>query len=190
MFLYVYLGLLSIQNFCMAYSMIVGRGVLTPFILWIPPPSLLPTPLPFFKFCPTPPPFLVVSLAEWVIVPYLIRYFNDIMDLHMSSLGTLVQEGPSWCVFCARSCQVYLGLIHVVFCWYSDLISHTQVHTHTHKATHHTQGPRDWHTHIIILYIYTTCFVLTTAIFITMNNSQISKIYFPQYIFFSKIIHL
>ena len=72
------------------------------------PTSYIAYPFPFLKFCPTPPPFPVVSiphphcsffclvsLAEWVIVPYLIHYFNDIMDLHMLSLGTLVQEGPS-----------------------------------------------------------------------------------------------
>ena len=48
---------------------------------------------------------------------------------------------------------------HVGFCWYSDLMSHKQTHTHKHKDTH-------------------------------MNNSLISKIYFPQSLFFSKIIHL
>ena len=37
---------------------------------------------------------------------------------------------------------------HVVFCWYSDLISHT--HKHTYKDTQHTQGPVYWHTHIYI----------------------------------------
>ena len=56
---------------------------------------------------------------------------NDNMDLHMSSLGTLVPEGP-WCMFYATRCQVYLGLTHsVVFYWYSDLTSQTHKHTHT-----------------------------------------------------------
>ena len=185
MFLYVFLGLLSIQNFCMAYSMIVGRGVLTPLFYEYPHLLYCLPHSPFSNFVqPLPPSLLFLWLNGWLChIWYVI-----LMILWIYTCRVLV--GPSWCVFCARSCQVYLGLIHVVFCWYSDLISHTQVHTHTHKATHHTQGPRDWHTHIIILYIYTTCFVLTTAIFITMNNSQISKIYFPQYIFFSKIIHL
>ena len=86
-----------------------------------------------------------VSLAEWVIMPYLIL-LHDNMDLHMSSLGTLVPQGP-WSVFHAKRCQVYWGLIgNVVFYWYSDLISHT----HTRKHTQHTQGPVDWHTHINI----------------------------------------
>ena len=46
---------------------------------------------------------------------------NDNMDLHMSSLGTLVPEGP-WYVFYAARCQVYGGLIYnVVFYWYPDI---------------------------------------------------------------------
>ena len=38
------------------------------------------------------------------------------MDLHTSSLGTLVSEGPN-CAFYARRHQVYSGLANnVVFC--------------------------------------------------------------------------
>ena len=40
-----------------------------------------------------------------------------IMDLHMLSLATLIQEEP-WCVFCAARRQVCWGLTHnVVFYW-------------------------------------------------------------------------
>ena len=54
---------------------------------------------------------------------------NDNMDLYILSLGTLVPEGP-WCVFYATRHQVYWGLKHnVLFCWYSNLISHTQTQT-------------------------------------------------------------
>ena len=49
------------------------------------------------------------------------------MDLHMSNLSTLV-EGP-WCVTYATRCQVYWGLTHVIFFWYSALIPHTQDNT-------------------------------------------------------------
>ena len=77
------------------------------------------------------------------------------MDLHMSSLGTLVTEGP-WCVFHATRCQVYWVLTHnVAFYWYSDLLPHTQTYKHTH--THHTQGPVDWHTHINKYLQYILC---------------------------------
>ena len=76
---------------------------------------------------------------------------NDNMELHMSSLGTLVPEGP-WCVFYATRRQVYWGLTHnVVFYWYSNLI------LQTHKHTQHTQGPVDWHTHINICLHHLLC---------------------------------
>ena len=50
----------------------------------------------------------------------------------MSGLGTLVPEGPC-CVFYTTKHQVYLGLTFVVFCCYSNLISHIHKHTHTNK---------------------------------------------------------
>ena len=130
-------------------SIIVGKRVLTP-ILWRPP--ILPT--PHAKVCPTPAPppslpphFQILSnlppslssptptltalsvvlflwLNWWSHHIYCATLFNDVMDLHMSSLGNLVPEGL-WYMFYALRCQVYWGLTHMVFCWYSDLISHT-----------------------------------------------------------------
>ena len=77
--------------------------------------------------------------------------FNVIMDLHMFSLGTLVPEGP-WCVFLAKRHQVYWGLTHiVVFCWHSDLISHTKTHT-THSG-----ASRLTHTHIKMYLHHLLC---------------------------------
>ena len=133
---------------------LVGRRVLT--LLFYGDPTYIVYPL-FLKFRPPTTHFPVtsnphshcsfcwpVSLAEWwsrhIWCAILV---NDNMDLHMSSLGILVLERP-WCVFYATRRQVYWGLTHVVFYWYSDLISHT------HKHTQHTQGPVDWHTHINI----------------------------------------
>ena len=113
---------------------------------------------PFFKFCPTTshPHVAVtsnshpncsfccpVSLAEWVITPHVMCYLlNDDMDIHLSSYGTLVPEGP-WCVFYATRLQGYWGLTHIkVFYWYSDLISHTQTHKHTaHSGTSRMTHP-------------------------------------------------
>ena len=63
---------------------------------------------------------------------------NKIMDLFMSSLGTLIPERPCYMFYAIRY-QAYQGLTHVVFCWYSYLI----LQTHTHKNTQHTQGPID-----------------------------------------------
>ena len=63
----------------------------------------------------------------------------SIMDLCMSSLGTLVPEGP-WGVFYATRCQVYWGLTHSVvlllILWFD--ITHTNTHTHIHKDTQYT----------------------------------------------------
>ena len=105
---------------------IVGRGVLTTFyedILY----CLCPP--PFFKFCPLPPlPLLPCHLRIWCAI-----LLNDNIDLYMSSLGTLVPEGP-WYLFYATRCQFYWGLAYnVVFQWYSDLISHTHKHKNTHN---------------------------------------------------------
>ena len=54
-------------------------------------------------------------------------------------------------MFYATRCLVYWGLTHdIVFCWYSDLISHTQTNTNIHKGTQHTQGPVDQHSQVNI----------------------------------------
>ena len=72
---------------------------------------------------------------------------NDVMDLHMSSLGTLVPEGP-WCVFYARRHQVYWGLKIMpfanTFIWY-----HTHGNTHTYTDIEHIQWSVDWHTSVL-----------------------------------------
>ena len=101
-----------------------------PFSNFVEPPSLTflspPTPNPRCSFC------CPVSLAEWVIMLHLMCNFNGSMDLHMSSLGILVPEGP-WYVFFATRCQGYWSLTHNVdFYWYSDLIWHTHTNTQAH----------------------------------------------------------
>ena len=93
-----------------------------------------PTPLPTFLLPPIPTPtvlsvVLFLWINGWSRHIWCAILLNDNMDLHVSSYGTLVPEGP-WCMFYAIRHQVYWGLTHVVvFYWYSDLISHTQTHT-------------------------------------------------------------
>ena len=136
------------------------RGANAP-ILWRLP--ILPTPsfsnfvhpLPPLPCCLQPHPHCsfccLLYLAEgWSC--HISCAIDDNMDLHMPSLVTLVSEGP-WCVFYATRSQVYWGLTHVVFYWYSDLISHTQ----THKYTQHTQGLVHWHSHLNIYLNYLLC---------------------------------
>ena len=61
-------------------------------------------------------------------------YITTTMDLHMSSIGTLVLEEPRF-VFYAKRCQVYRCKTHnVVFYCFSNLISHTDKHTNTHNT--------------------------------------------------------
>ena len=65
----------------------------------------------------------LISLTEWMIVTHLM-FLLEIIDLHMSSLGTLLPEKP--CMLYTTRYQIYWGLTHNEgFCWYSDLISHT-----------------------------------------------------------------
>ena len=45
-------------------------------------------------------------LVEFVIMPYLIVILNNITDLHLSNLGTVVPESPCY-VFYATRCQFY-----------------------------------------------------------------------------------
>ena len=124
-------------------------------INWRPlPRPMLPTTL-FFKFWPTlPPTYLsppnptptVLSVALFLSLNGLSCHIscanlrNDNMVLHISTLGTLVAEGP-WYVFFATRHQVYWGLAQCVLLviWFN--ITHT-------KHTQQTQGPIDWHTYI------------------------------------------
>ena len=127
-----------------------------------------PTPHPNYLSPQTPTPtvlsvVLLLWLNGWSRHISSAILFNDYMDLQMSSLGTLVPEGP-WYVFHATRDQVYWGPKHdVVFYWYSDFVT---THTNTQTHTAHS-GSVDWHTHINI--IYTTCYVLTAATFITLH---------------------
>ena len=126
------------------------RGVLTP--LFYEDPPILPTPL-YSNFVQHPPfpchPLLHTPVAPnpnpHPTVIYVVRFLcyfccpvcylfaillNDNMDLHMLSLGTLVSEGQ-WCMFYATRHQVYRGLTHMFFYWYSNI-------TYTHANSHST----------------------------------------------------
>ena len=117
---------------------IVGRRVLTPLFYEDP---LYISKLPFFKFCPTPLPCCLQPPALLLIL--LCYFFGwmgdhatfDVLFYSMISWMYICRALGSWCMFYATRCQVYWVLTcDVVFCWYSNLISHTQ--THMHKDTH------------------------------------------------------
>ena len=135
-------------------------------ILWRPLFIAYPPPLQFFSNPPSPltslsPPTPTLTVFSAVLFLWLNGWpnqiwcailFNDNMDLHMSSFGTLVPKGP-WCVFYATRCQVYCSLTKCSFLPVLWLDS-----THTHKHIQYIQGPVDWHTHIhIYLHHYLLC---------------------------------
>ena len=77
---------------------------------------------------------------EWSRHTWCAILLNDNMDLHMSSLGTLVPEGP-WCVFYVTRRQVYWGLTHnVVFTgtliWYHTNTQTHALHSGASRLTH------------------------------------------------------
>ena len=75
--------------------------------------------------------------------------FTDIMDLHMSSLATLVPEWPC-CVFYATMCQG-VEVWHIIWFFASTLIWYQ---TNTETKTQHTLGSINWYTHINIYKNY------------------------------------
>ena len=69
---------------------------------------------------------------------------NDIMDLHMFSLGTLISEGVC-CVFYTTRHQIYWGLTNnKCFCWYSDLMSHKKSRAHSKHRGQETNSPNKY----------------------------------------------
>ena len=175
---------------------IVGRGVLPPlFYEDSPPLYCLPTLPPFFEIfsiprclpcCLEPPAPLLIMLSCFFGWMGDCATFGVLFYLMRSWMYPCRALGP-WCVFYATRCQVYWGLTHVAFCWYSDLISQTQTHTQTHTA--YSGASRLTHPYKYIFSPTVMCSQQPSLLH-WMNNSLISKIYFPQCLFFSKIIHL
>ena len=122
------------------------------YCLFLLPCFLLPC---FAFFCL----FLFLNLNGWSCHSWSVILLNDIMDLHMSSLGTLVPEGL-WCV----SCNKASSLLRPGTCGSiaSTLIGN---HTSTQRHTAYT-GPRYWHTYnyistpTVIGYLYYTEWII------------------------------
>ena len=87
---------------------------------------------------PTPPPLLLllpcfIWLSRWSCHIWCAILLNDIMDLQMLSLGTLVPEGP-WCVFYTKMHQLYWGTLVL---WFDVTHTHTQHSPEASRLTHH-----------------------------------------------------
>ena len=161
-------------------KIIVDRGFLTP--LFYDDPPILPT--PFSKFV------LFLRLMG-VIAPHMICYFllNDLMNLHMSNLVTLVPPGPCgvfffFFFFCNKA-AVYWGVAHDVVFTSTLLWYHVQTKTHI-------EANRLIHPHEYILTSLVMC-LLKLSVLHWVNNLLISKFYFSivlRCLFFPKITDL
>ena len=125
----------------------------TLYIAYFPLLQILPNPPP----CPLPcqlqdpPSLLFFWLIGWLCHIWCAILLTYIMDLHMFSLGTFAPDGLWW-VFYARRRQVHWALTNnVVFCRYSNLISHTYTHKDTLRHTAHSESSR--FTHPINIYL-------------------------------------
>ena len=132
------------------------RGLNLPYILKT--PLILPTP-PFSSFVqPTPLlswPLIDLSVVLFIWLNGWSRHIWCIILIMLwmytcqglSSLATLVPEGP-WCVFNATKHKVYWDQTHnMVFCWFYDLILHPYKHAHTERHTGHPGASRLTHSY-------------------------------------------
>ena len=129
---------------------------------------------------------LFVWLNGWLHHIWCAILLNDITNLHMPNLGTLVPQGP-WCAFYVTRRQVYWGLKPVFFS--GTLIwCHTHINTHkqTQRHTAHSGASRLTHPY---KYIFTSPIMWSQQLSLLhwMNNSLILNIYFPRCLFFSKL---
>ena len=137
----------------------VGRRVLTTLIYEAPLLYCLP---PFFQilFHPSPtylsPPNATPTVFSVVLFLWLNGWsrhiwcailLNDNMNLHISSLGTLVPKGP-WCMLCNKASS----LLRSDTCGFYS----TPIWYHKHTNTHNTLRGH-WQTHINIYLHHLLC---------------------------------
>ena len=96
-----------------------------------------------------------------------------------------------WSTYALKSksvSEMHFRAMLMCFCWYSNLVPHTQ--THTHKDIHYTL----WASRLTrpYKYIFTSPAMCSQLLSLLhwMYNSLLSKFSFPQCLLFSKIIHL
>ena len=160
-------------------------------------PSYIAYPPFYFKFFPASPSLspptpnhtalsvvLFLWLNGWLCHIWWAILLND-KPLHVEP-WYLGARKTFMCVLCNNASSLLRSDTWCVFLlalWFD--ITHTNTHTQTHTA--HSGASRLIH-HINI-YLHHMC---SQQLFLLhwMNNSLISKMYFPKFLFFSKIIHL
>ena len=127
---------------------------------------------------------LFLWLNGWSRHIWFATFLNDIMDVQMLSLRILMHvlcnkvstllRSDTWCRF-------------LLVLWFD--ITHTNKHKHIQRHKTHLGASRPMHP---CKYIFTPTVICSQQLSLLhwMNNSLISKIYFPQCLFFSKIVHL
>ena len=163
---------------------IVCRGVLTPYLMKTHPPYVAYSLFEILFNPPIPPTSLSLSNPNPTVLSVVLFLWlngwsrhilcaillNDNIDLHMFNLVTLVPDKP-WCVFYVTRHHVHWSLTHK---WFFTFL--LMWHTSTHQ---HTQVPVDRHINVYLhcLLCAHNSYLITLNDY--MNNSLISKIYFP-----------
>ena len=125
---------------------------------------------------------LFLWLNGWSCYFWCFILINDIMDLHMFNLGTLVSEGP-----CSKASSLIRSDIYA--CYVGTLILYP---THIQRHTTHTEADSITHpyNHINVHLTPPVIWLQQLSVLHRMSNSLISKIYFQECLFFSKITQL
>ena len=149
------------------YQTIVGRGVLTP-----PTPLFYEDPHDPFLNCVQPHPRPCHLQVPPLLLFLLSCFFGRLGD--RATFGVLfhfvhfMQQGVKFTVF---DTMWFFAITLIWYCTHHHIWYCTHQHTHTHRKTQrhatHSGARRLTLTHI---NIYTTCYVLTAAIFITLND--------------------
>ena len=143
------------------------------------PPPLLPVTTNFHPHCS----FFVLFLwlKGWSRYFWCVILLNDIMDLHMLNLGTLVSEGP-----CSKASSLLWSDTYA--CYVGTLILY---HTHIQRHTTHTEANSIAHpyNHINVHLTPPTIWLQQLPVLHRMSNSLISKTYFRNVFSFQKLLN-
>ena len=171
------------EKFLKSVSM-VSKRVLTPYFMKTP---VYCQPFPLSPPTPTPTVLSVVlflwlngwSRHIWCAV--LLNHIMDLWSMYGSNKPSNFSNQKDLDV-----CSMQQGVKFTEVWLIMRFFTGTLIWYCTH--TQHTQGPVDWHSHI---NISSTCYVLTAATFITLNEIiHWYQKFSCQCLFFSKIIHL
>ena len=195
----IFLKVLTKTSF--PYGIIVARGVLT--TLFYEEPPILPNP-PFQILSNPPPSFCVASNPQrplffllscffgWMSdCTTVMCYFAVLMILWIYTCQVLVPKYQKDLDVCFMQQGIKcIEVWHLMWFFAGTLIwYHKNTYTQTQRHTVHSGASRLTHPY---KYIFTPPFMCSQQLSLLhwMSNSLISKIYFPQCLFFSKIIHL